>query len=309
VTNTNQVALVTGARGSIGQHVTHALSAAGWQVYGLGHGEWSTEAAAAAGLCRWHSGTVDLSTLRKLELRPDLIVHCAGSGSVGASISDPFGDFQRTISSTAALLEYMRADCPSAALVYPSSAAVYGHAERLPMKEDGPLCPVSPYGVHKKLAEDLIRAHCVMFALRASIVRLFSIYGEGFRKQLLWDACGKILAGEREFFGTGEETRDWLHVDDAAALLIRAGEVAAPECPILNGGSGEAVMVAAILHELITLLGVKEGPRFLGAVRAGDPRHHQADMTRTLKLGWKPATDWREGLLRYVAWYRAERVR
>ena len=130
--------------------------------------------------------------------------------------SDPFADFQRTVGSTAALLEYIRVDCPGAALVYPSSAAVYGHAVQLPMQEDGPLRPVSPYGVHKKFAEDLIRSHCVMFGLRASIVRLFSIYGEGFRKQLLWDACRKLLAGEREFFGIGDETRDWLHVDDAS---------------------------------------------------------------------------------------------
>ncbi len=305
----NHVALVTGARGSIGQHVAQALSAAGWQVHGLGHGEWSAKATAAAGLHRWHAGTVNLPALRGLELEPDLIVHCAGGGSVGASIVDPFADFQRTVGSTAALLEYLRADCPGAALVYPSSAAVYGHAERLPMQEDGPLCPVSPYGVHKKLAEDLIRSHGVMFGLRASIVRLFSIYGEGFRKQLLWDACGKILAGEREFFGKGDETRDWLHVDDASALLIRAGEVASPECLTFNGGSGEAVTIAAILHELATLLGAKQGPRFSGATRAGDPRDYQADMTRTSKLGWAPRTDWREGLRRYVAWYRAEQMR
>ncbi|MGM4918953.1 NAD-dependent epimerase/dehydratase family protein [Tardiphaga sp. 803_E3_N1_3] len=308
MTNSNQVALVTGARGSIGRHVAQALSSFGWQVHGLGHGEWA-EGAATAGLRRWHAGTVDLPALRALALKPDLIVHCAGSGSVGASLVDPLADFQRTVGSTAVLLEYMRADCPAAALVYPSSAAVYGHAERLPTKEDGPLCPVSPYGFHKKIAEELIRAHGVMFGLRVSIVRLFSIYGEGFRKQLLWDACGKILAGEREFFGTGDETRDWLHVDDAAALLIRAGEVASPECPTMNGGTGEAVTVAAILNELAILLGVDEKPRFVGATRAGDPRDYQADMTRALQSGWAPSTSWREGLRRYVAWYLEERAR
>lgn len=309
MTDSSRVALVTGARGSIGHHVAKALSNAGWQVHGLGHGEWSVEAAAAAGVCRWYCGTVDLASLRRLELRPNLIVHCAGSGSVAVSMSDPFGDFQRTVGPTSALLEYIRIDCPEAVLVYPSSAAVYGHAVQMPMKEDGALRPVSPYGVHKKFAEDLIRAHCLMFGTRASIVRLFSIYGEGFRKQLLWDASRKLLGGELEFFGTGEETRDWLHVDDAVALLIRSGEAAAPECPIVNGGSGEAITVSAILHELALLLGVDDRPRFIGTVRAGDPRDYQADITSALKLGWAPVVDWRAGVRRYVTWYGAEHQR
>ena len=61
-----------------------------------------------------------------------------------------------------------------------------------------------------------------------------------------------------------------------------------PECLIVNGGSGEAVTVAAILHELATSLGAEQGPRFMGAIRAGDPRDYQADMTRTLKLDGRP---------------------
>ncbi|MFX5476882.1 NAD-dependent epimerase/dehydratase family protein, partial [Acinetobacter baumannii] len=78
---------------------------------------------------------VDLGTLERLEIAPDLLVHCAGSGSVSASLSDPFVDYVRTVDSTVAVLEYVRRHSPHTPVVYPSSAAVYGDAAHLPAKE------------------------------------------------------------------------------------------------------------------------------------------------------------------------------
>lgn len=301
-----KTALVTGAYGTIGRYVASTLAARNWRVIGLGHGEWSAEDQTAWGLSSWYEGDVSLSNLRALDSRPILIVHCAGSGVVGASISAPHCDFQRTVASTAAVLEFLRVDCPEAVLVYPSSAAVYGVADRLPMIESSPLHPTSPYGVHKKIAEELVVEHARLFGLNAAVVRLFSIYGEGFRKQLLWDACQRISGNESVFFGTGNETRDWLHVSDAAALLIHAAGHASSLCPVVNGGFGNSVSVSDVLTELFRLMGRRDNPSFCGTQRPGDPLHYHADMRQASAWGWQPKIDWRDGLARYVSWFKRE---
>ena len=78
------------------------------------------------------------------------------------------------------------------------------------------------------------------------------MYGCGLRKQLLWDACGKFAKKEDVFMGTGDEVRDWLHVEDAAELLLAAASHASAECPTVNGDCAEGVSVREFLNILAT---------------------------------------------------------
>jgi UDP-glucose 4-epimerase len=299
-------ALVTGARGAIGRYVSRALASEGWIVAGIGRGQWEPSAAASWGVQTWHEADLSYDKLVGLNLRPNLIVHCAGSGAVGASVAAPYDDFARTVGATAAILEFIRVNCPEAVLVYPSSAAVYGIADHLPIAEASALHPASPYGVHKLCAEDLIAGHARLFHIRAAVVRLFSIYGEYFRKQILWDACNRIAADANTFFGTGRETRDFLHVSDAARLILTSAAHASTDCPIVNGGSGTSVSIEQLLVHLFELFGRKGRPHFSGAQRDGDPQHYQADISKARAWGWAPNIALDEGLRRYVTWYAQE---
>ena len=303
----DNLVLVTGAAGFLGRYVARFFSAKGYRVIGMGHGSWQPLDQQEWGVAKWHECDIDLDTLREKAGRPGVIIHCAGSGSVGFSLEHPLEDFRRTVETTAHVLEFTRLHLPGAKIVLPSSAGVYGAAGELPIAEDAPLTPFSPYGVHKKAAEDLCRSYSRNFGVASAIVRLFSAYGPGLKKQLLWDACNKlVLHNEATFSGTGNETRDLIHATDAAELLYFASLNASPECPAVNGGSGQGIPVREILSELFLCLKRSDRPQFSSVGRPGDPVHYRADVRRALAWGWRPRVLWKAGIAEYADWYRGQ---
>lgn len=300
-------ALVTGANGFLGRYVSRTLSAGGFRVTGIGHGTWASDEWRAWGIDEWHQCDVTLETMGSYGGEPQIIAHCAGSGSVAYSVKYPLQDYRRTVDTTTAVLEHMRVTSSKAQLVVPSSAAVYGAVKKMPIGVDVPLRPVSPYGVHKKIVEDLCRSYGRHFGVRTSIVRLFSVYGVGLRKQLLWDACNKIRTGDFSFMGSGRETRDLIYVEDAADLMLAAARKASSDCLILNGGSGEAVRTGDIIKAVMAAFDAKGTPSFSGAPSQGDPAHYQADITEALALGWSPRFKHLSQIDAYVSWFKAER--
>jgi len=298
--------LITGAHGFLGRHVARCFKGYGYRVVGIGFGQWSALEHTGCGVDEWHETAIDLGSLQALTSRPDVIAHCAGSGSVGYSLQQPLQDFQMTVDSTVAVLEYMRLVCPEARLVYPSSAAVYGTRPDGPISEDAPLSPVSPYGYHKLVAEKLCQSYASTFGLSVSVIRFFSIYGPELQKQLLWDACKKLAAagaGPVEFYGSGRETRDWLHVSDAAQLMYETAQ-RGNGFSIINGGSGTRTTIADILALVSSQLGATVTISFNGEEKPGDPRFYHADIARASDMGWQPLVRLEEGVASYVRWFR-----
>jgi len=288
-----RTALVTGGAGFIGSRVAAQLQSAGWTVATAGRG------------CSVETITCD--ALAGMGQKIDLAVHCAGGASVAMSIGDPSGEFAKSVPPTVELLEFIRRHHASASVVLVSSGAVYGQAASFPTAETAPTQPVSPYGLHKMVMEDIGRFYGRAYGMRIAIVRLFSVYGEGLRKQLLWDASRKALTGDLTFSGTGSEVRDWLHVSDASSLIALVGCSASPEAPVFNGGSGTGSTVATVLERLFRALGVAGIAKFSGAVRAGDPVSFVADVRRAAALGWAPRVALDEGVTEYARWFREHR--
>jgi len=302
---TEKQAIITGAYGFLGRHVARAFSEQGYTVIGLGHGTWLRSEWQHWGLSEWHPCNISMESLTTYVQQPDVVVHCAGSGSVGYSLTHPMQDFERTVSTSLTLLEFLRLHSPKTVFVYPSSAAVYGNVETLPIAESTPLNPISPYGVHKKVTEELIQSYAQHFALPVAISRFFSLYGPGLRKQLLWDACTKIGSGDFDFYGTGHEVRDWLHVQDAARLLLFLSSCASSDPVIVNGGTGTGTPVKDIITRLIEKMNMQALPRFSCIQKPGDPPGYIADIGKAKEYGWKPEISIEDGLDEYVRWYRS----
>ena len=303
VTHMSKTVFVTGAYGFLGRHVARAAAMAGDRVIGFGHGRWSAGPAMAWGVSQWIAGDIAEVALAASALVPDVIYHCAGSGSVAVSLDDPRRDFDRNVCATREVLEFMRRHAPLAALVLPSSAGVYGETGELPISIGRPTRPLSPYGMHKLMAEQICRSYGTNFGVRCAIVRYFSIYGPELRKQLLWDACNRLSAGDTTFGGTGDETRDWLHVSDAASLMLAAAAFAGADCPTVNGATGTAVAIRTIVAAIAREIGGGKA-QFSGERRPGDPLHYRADISEATAWGWAPEVEIEQGLLEFVTWYK-----
>jgi UDP-glucose 4-epimerase len=294
---------VTGVTGFLGRHLSRALSRDGFRVVGIGPGRWTEDDQRAWGVEEWHDVDLSATLLRELAPAPDVVFHCAGAGSVGGVEANPADDRRRSIGSAALLAEYLRGRRAAGRAVFVSSAAVYGSTPE-PAAEDAPLRPASAYARHKAEAERLFLERASDEGPHVAIVRLTSVYGPGLRKQLLWDACGKLIRDDAVFCGTGSEQRDWLHVDDAIRLLRLAAERASPHPIVVNGGSSAAVAVSDLLAAVAAALGSDRRFAFSGVSRPGDPEKILVDVARSHSWGWEARTSWREGVREYCAWYR-----
>ena len=134
-----QTIWITGARGFIGRHLAKRLASEGNTVVGIGHGAWTTSAAASFGVTHWVNGDITGNNLHGLHSTcglPAVVYHLAGGASVGAALVNPNEDFSRTVGSTVSLLEWLRLVSPSTSLVAVSSAAVYGAGHAGPIAEE-----------------------------------------------------------------------------------------------------------------------------------------------------------------------------
>ncbi len=307
-------AWITGARGFIGRYLARYLQEKGYQVAGIGHGAWPEAEAAQWGLSSWLNGEISASNLGQMQRSlglPDVVFHLAGGSSVGAAIAHPHEDFTRTVVSTAELVEWFRQHSPDTRLVAVSSAAVYGSSHRGSIPEDARLTPFSPYGTHKLMMEELCRSYAANFGLLVALPRLFSVYGPGLKKQLLWDLCGKLAAeGGIALGGSGDELRDWIDVRDVVQALEQIGKLASAQAPTINLASGCGTSVREIAAMALGHWGdsgvESRNFAFSGRSRPGDPFSLVADVSKMRAFGIDNHIPVAQGIAEYVSWYRTQ---
>lgn len=301
-----QNAIVTGAGGFLGSHVLRSLAQKGYIVNGIGRSFPKPNLGFQKTTENLIQGSITVELLRKCNPLPDVIFHCAGGSSVPRSVQNPEADYIDSIESTRAVLQFVRECAPNCKIVYSSSAGIYGDVPFAPISEEQRENPCSPYGHHKAICEKLLQMNGQCFGIKSARVRLFSIYGEGLKKQILWDSCNKAIRGDFIFSGTGDECRDLIYVEDATELLIASAKIAAPSSPILNGGNGVPTRILELVSEIGKHFPNCPEPGFDGISRVGDPKYYWASIEKSLQLGWKPRENWRTGVKRYCDWYKLE---
>jgi len=294
--------LITGAGGFIGQALVSLFTHMDWQVYGIDRKAPSFELGSQV---TWYSKQLPDKNFVALlnECRPDILVHTASSANVGQSLIDPLHDFEQSAGIWANILDSVKRSQASCKVIFLSSAAVYGNPQTLPVREDHSTKPVSPYGYHKKMCEELSEYYVRLYGLSVCSLRIFSAYGSGLQRQVMWDICQKALSNNSlELMGTGEEARDFIHVTDIAKAITYCIEKGDFEAGIYNVASGKSITIHDLANKIVNALGLSININFSGHQRGGDPLYWQADVSKLSSLGFKPDTSLDEGIYTYVQW-------
>ena len=227
------------------------------------------------------------------------IFHLAGAAYVPPSLDDPAGDLGNNAEVTLDVLEAVRRGSPATPVVYTSSAAVYGSPTVLPIAEETPIVPVSPYGVSKYAAEQYVSLYARLHGLRTASLRLFSVFGPGQRKQVVFDLLAKLAADpdRLEVIGAGTEMRDFIFVDDVVTAATCVMARAPLQGEVYNVASGQGVTIRDLVGHIVAVVGLSPTVRYTGEVRPGDALHWVGDIARLrgarlraggVRRGWGP---------------------
>ncbi len=283
--------LITGSRGFVGASFGTFAAAAGHEVLGISRSS-QPEPGWPGRHVQGDAAQADLASIIR-DFNPDLLLQAAGSASVGASIAEPVGDFRATAVTLINVLDGVRRSGREPLVVFPSSAAVYGNPASLPVGEDAPCAPISPYGFHKAACEIFACEYSHCFGLSTVVCRIFSLFGSRQRRLLAWEIYAQ-LAGKSESLelqGSGTETRDFLHMDDLSrAILALTPAVPRRACTILNVASGRETPILALAETMRAMVAPAKKISCRGIARPGDPHCWCADVRRLRSLipQWQP---------------------
>lgn len=239
----------------------------------------------------------------------DTVFHLAASVGNARSIVDPVQDATTNVLGTLTVLEAARRQ-DVGKVVYSSSAGIFGELKTLPIREDHPIEPDTPYGCTKLAGEKLCLSYAKLYSMSAVCLRYFNVYGP----QQRYDAYGNVipifvhqlLRGEPlTVFGDGEQTRDFVNVSDVAQANLQAAR-AREVTGAFNIGSGTRVSI----NELVRLLERASG-RSLSVryepPRDGDVRDSMADISAARSaLDFQPTVNLDTGVAEYLTWARPE---
>ena len=303
--------IVTGGAGFIGSHIVDAYLAAGHEVLVIdslwehGGGRRVNVPARASFV---HMDIRDENVGRIFaEFKPDIVSHHAAQHSVAISARDPIYDAQVNVVGMLNVVENS-VKAGSRKVIFASSGATFGNPERLPITDETPQLPTSPYGITKMITEHYLRFYKAEKGLDFTALRYGNVYGP--RQDPNGEAgvisifIGKFLEKQGvRIDWDGEQTRDYVYVGDVARANLEALERGSGGCYVI--GTGVKTSVNAIHGALVEISGF-EAPITHAPRRPGDPRDAQFDASLARKdLGWSATTKLIDGMRATYEYFKA----
>ncbi|MBI4354280.1 MAG: SDR family oxidoreductase [Candidatus Omnitrophica bacterium] len=308
--------LVTGGAGFIGSHVVDRLVKDGHAVRvldNLSTGRLDNLQPVRARLEFIEGDVRDREVTARACLGVDAVIHEAALRSVPKSMRDPAGYAEVNVVGTINVLE-AAAQAKVKRVVGVSSSSVYGDTDQMPLREDQPTRPISPYAASKLAAEMMCGMFARSYGLPTVCVRYFNVFGP---RQSLENEYAVVvpkfitclLRGESPpIYGDGRQSRDFTYVENVVEATLLAARVPDLSGEVFNVALGEEHSVLELLQELHDIVGTSVPPAFQPA-RPGDMRRTLADPSHAKRrLSWNGHVGFTEGLRRTVEWFRARPV-
>lgn len=304
--------LVTGGAGFIGSHVVDAYVAAGHEVAVIDNLSTGSEANLNPEAEAHRLDLRDQPAVERLiaAFRPEIVNHHAAQADVPKSVADPTNDAQVNIIGGLNLLKACIDHDVKKVIFISTGGALYGEPDVVPADEDHPVRPLSPYGTSKFCFEQYLGTFRRTFGLEFTVLRYANIYGprqdfyaeEG---RVVAIFASRMLAGKPVTIdGDGDQSRDMLHVGDAATANLAALERGSGGT--FHVSSGVAVTINDLFRKLAILTDYKLVPNH-GPRRKGDVYRIALDNARARReLGWEPGVDLEEGLSLTVDYFREQ---
>jgi len=285
---------VTDGAGFVGSHVAAYLAVRGFRVVAVDN----LERASAVRRLEEVGVPLVVGDVRRVDLQPADAVVDAAYINVEESWERPYDYVWNNAAATARVAKQCAET--GARLIYISSAAVYGEPQRLPIDENHPTKPLSPYGLSKLAGEQVAQ----MLASGAAVLRLFNVYGPGQTGPYAGVVSKFIERAKRGLppviYGDGTQTRDFIHVSDVARLVEVVLDRGA--AGVYNVGTGRAVSIRELAAIVMRLAGLGGEPLY-APPRPGDVKHSAADVSKAKSLGWQPQMPLEKGLRRlWTTW-------
>ena len=336
-TKKQKTAIVTGAAGFIGFHVSKSLLEANWRVVGIDCMSNYYDVSLKEGrermlmeYTRYRSVHQRIETPKVLielfeDEKPDLIIHLAAQAGVRYSIENPRAYLESNISGTFELLEAARV-YPPAHMLLASTSSAYGANEQMPYKETAKADhQMSFYAATKKCTENMAHSYAHLYSLHITMFRFFTVYGPWGRPDMaLFKFTQSILNGDTvDIYNYGNMSRDFTYIDDlvrGVCLLIDAipgvknfcagtadeldGESHIAPFRVINIGNSKPVQLLDFITAIEKSVGIKAVKNFM-PMQAGDVPATWADTSALEDLtGFRPNTDVLDGVENFVGWYR-----
>ena len=309
-------ALVTGAAGFIGSHLSERLLGNGWNEGGIDNFDDFYDPVikrANLGKCLENKNfrlvEADIRGNAAMDKAVgdgvETIVHLAAKAGVRPSIEEPLLYADVNVNGTMVLLEAAKKHKIDK-FVFASSSSVYGNNKKVPFSEDDNVdFPISPYAATKKAGELICHTYHHLCGMSMTCLRFFTVYGPRQRPDLAIHKFVKLIEQNKPIpvFGDGSMMRDFTYIDD----IIDGTLAAMDRCDgyhIYNLGESQPITVNDLIGEIEKALGKKAAKEYL-PLQPGDVDRTYADVTRAVKdLGYHPSTSIREGLKKFAAWIR-----
>jgi dTDP-glucose 4,6-dehydratase len=247
------------------------------------------------------------AVVEELVARADVVVHFAAETHVPRSLSDTTIFFETDVLGTQALVSAILKH-PVERFVHISSSEVYGTAEFVPMTEEHPVNPTTPYASAKAGADRLVYSYYRSYALPCVILRPFNTYGphQHLEKAIPRFVTNALMDEPLIIHGDGGHSRDWVYVQDLCQAVDRVLhiDVAALTGDAINLGTGTETSVLAVAGRILDKLGKPSSLIRFADDRPGQVNRHFASINKALSLlGWKAQTDFDTGIEQTIRWY------